>query len=137
MIARAGLASTWELEGDRVRLMEEIANARDRCRGWGLARWWRFATRLAAVLFLVFWWARVPTRFLVAVPILAVAGIPFGVVPLSVAWCAVFVAGRGAVSSFLRGDRFWIAMVVQVEPVGRIEVKSGRVDGIKVFDRSI
>ena len=95
---------------------------------------------LAAVWFLVFGWARVSTWFLVAVPFLAVAGIPVGVVPLSVAWCAVFVAGRGAVRAlrfFLRGDCFWIAMVVKVEPVCWIEVKGGRVDGIKVSDRSV
>ena len=30
-------------------------------------------------------------------PFLAVAGSPVGIVPLYVAWCAVFVAGRGAV----------------------------------------
>ena len=73
-------------------------------------------------------------------PFLAVAGIPVGIVPLNVAWCAVFVAGRGAVRalrSFLRGDCFRIAMVVKVEPVCWIEVKGGRVDGIKVFDRSV
>ena len=101
MIARAGLASTRELEGDRVRLMEKVANAdvcgRDRWRGWALVRWWRFATRLAAVWFLVLKWARMSTRFLVAVAFLAVAGIPVGVVPFSVAW-GPFLFARGLFS---------------------------------------
>ena len=124
--------------------MEKVADAdvcrRDRWRAWALARWWGFATWLAAVWFLVLGWARVSTWFLVAVSVLAVSNIAVGVVPLSVAWCAVVVAGRGAVlalNSFLRGDRFRIAMVVQGEPVGWVEIKSGRVNGIKVFDRSI
>ena len=38
IIARAGLASAWEVEGDRIRMMEEVSNAnvrgRARCRGW-------------------------------------------------------------------------------------------------------
>ena len=56
VIARAGLASTRELEGDRVRLMEKVANAdvcgRDGWRGWALARLWR-CRFLVAVVFLI------------------------------------------------------------------------------------
>ena len=56
------------------------------------------------------------------------------VVAFPVAWSVVFVKGRSVRSARgLFSDR----CVVKVEPIGWIEVKSGRVDSIEVFDRSV
>ena len=144
MIAWARLTSAGELEGDRIRMMEQIANADirgcGRCRGWCLARWWRCTAGLAAIRLLVLRWAHVPSRFLGSVHILAVTRLSVRVIALSVAWSAVVFAGRRAVralGSFLRGDRLRVGMVVEVEPFDGVEVEDGCVDFIEVFDRVV
>ena len=65
------------------------------------------------------------------------ARISIMVIPLSVAWRAVVVAGRGALwalFAFLRGDCPWVCMVVEVEQVSWVEVNGGFVDSIEVVD---
>ena len=86
------------------------------------------------------WWARVTTRFLVSVHLLPVTCIAVGVVPFPVARWSFFVAGGRALRalrSFLRGDRFWVAMDVKVEPFHWIEVEGCGVNFKELVDRSV
>jgi hypothetical protein len=90
---------------------------------------------------LVFRGAHVSPQFLLgSVQLLSVARLAVKIIPLSVAWSAVVVAGRGAVralGAFLRGDCLRVGMVVEVEPFGGVEVEDGCVDFIEVFDRGV
>ena len=49
--------------------------------------------------------------------------------------CIAF--GVRALRTFLRGDRFWVAMVIKIEPFRWIEVEGGRVDFVELVDRSV